>query len=137
MFQMIDDIALKGEYVKYPILPNKSTSEKRCLSCGTRNIKSGRRYCSKECRQHMNWVLSLSKGLLRAFNARYATFSYTSEYVILDILPVWSNGISRLMGRRNPDRKPAEDFKELILHWGKNGMSLLIEIILRVMLLSF
>ena len=103
----------------YPIPNPRPSSGRRCLSCGTEQIKPGRRYCSKKCRQHMNWVLSLSKGLLRAFNARYATFSYTSEYVILDILPVWSNGISRFMGRRTPGKKPAEDFKELILHWGK------------------
>ncbi len=67
----------------------------------------------------MNWVLSLSKGLLRAFNAKYATFSYTSEYVILDILPAWSKGISRFVGKRKTGRKPAEDFKELILYWSK------------------
>ncbi len=95
------------------------TSERRCLSCGTSDIKPGRRYCSKECRQQMNWVLSLSKGLLKAFNARYATFFYNSEYVILDILPVWSKGVSRFLWKRTPGRKPAEDLKELILYWGK------------------
>ena len=104
---------------KYLILSSRPVSEKRCLSCGTTDIKPGRRYCSKECRQYMNWVLSLSKGLLKAFNARYATFSYTPEYVILDILPVWSKGISRFTWRRGPGEKPAEALKELILYWGK------------------
>ncbi len=107
------------EDATYPVPVTKPNSERKCLSCGTKNIKPGRRYCSNECRQHMNWVLSLSKGLLKAVNARYATFSYTSEYVILDILPVWSNGISRFIGKRRPGNKPAEDLKELILYWGK------------------
>jgi len=103
----------------HPIPIIKTKTERRCLSCGTTDIKPGRRYCSEECRQHMNWVLSLSKGLLKAVNARYATFFYTSEYVILDILPAWSNGISRFIGKRKPGNKPAEDLKELILYWGK------------------
>jgi hypothetical protein len=87
-------------------------------------MKRGRRYCSTECRQHMNWVLSLSKGLLRTFNARwtfnarYAAFSFTHEHVILDVLPVWANGISRFLCPRANGNKPAEDLKNLILQWG-------------------
>ena len=65
----------------------------------------------------MMWVLSLSKGLLKAFNARYAAFSFTNEYVLLDILPVWSSEISRFFRRRG-EKKPAQDLKSLILHSG-------------------
>ncbi|RLB11701.1 MAG: hypothetical protein DRG63_12655 [Deltaproteobacteria bacterium] len=97
----------------------------RCLSCGTEKIKPGRRYCSKECRQQMHWVLSLSKGLLRTFNARYAAFSFTEEHVILDVLPVWAKGISRFVYRRSLGRKPAEDLKNLILESGKQWYHLL------------
>ncbi|MDY6971552.1 MAG: J domain-containing protein [Thermodesulfobacteriota bacterium] len=91
----------------------------RCLSCGTDRIKPRRRYCSKECRQQINWVLSLSKGLLRAFSARYAAFSFTHDKVILDVLPAWSKGVSRFVCNRNPRKKPAEDLKNLILQSGK------------------
>ena len=91
----------------------------RCLSCGKIPIKPGRRYCSKECRQQINWVLSLSKGLLKAFNARYAAFSFTEDHVILDVLPVWSKGISRFAFERANGRKPAEDLKSLILESGR------------------
>lgn len=90
-----------------------------CLSCGASPIKPGRRYCSKGCRQQIKWVLSLSKGLLRTFNARYAAFSFTHEHVILDVLPVWSNGISRFICRRSNGKKPAEDLKNLILESGR------------------
>jgi hypothetical protein len=91
----------------------------RCLSCGKDHIKPGRRYCSKECRLQINWVLSLSKGLLKAFSARYAAFSFTENHVILDVLPIWSKGISRFVLERANGRKPAEDLKNLILESGR------------------
>jgi len=67
----------------------------------------------------MTWVLSLSKGLLRAFNARYAAFSFTEEAVFLDVLPVWSNKVSRFACRRSNGEKPALDLKRMILQWGE------------------
>lgn len=78
----------------------------------------GRRYCSKECRQQMAWVLSLSTGLLRVFNARYAAFSFDSGHVMLDVLPVWSNEISRFTYQRTHGKRPADDLKKLILQSG-------------------
>ncbi len=93
--------------------------KRRCLSCGSTPIAPGRRYCSGDCRQQVQWVLSLSKGLLRAFNARFAAFSFTGTHVILDVLPVWAKDISRFAGRRSPAHKPAEDLKRLILRWGR------------------
>ena len=90
-----------------------------CLSCGESGISPRRRYCSKECRQYMLWVLSLSKGLLRIFNARYASFSFNQSHVILDILPIWSKDISRFVEKRTLGKKPADDLKNLILRSGK------------------
>lgn len=98
------------------ITPSKT---RRCLSCGTNRIKPGRRYCSKECRQQIDWVLSLSKGLLQTFSIRYAAFFFTHDYVILDMLPVWSKGISRFECKRTPGNKPAADLKNLILQSGR------------------
>ncbi|MFZ0449435.1 MAG: J domain-containing protein [Desulfatiglandaceae bacterium] len=91
----------------------------KCLACGTDKMNGGRRYCSKECRQHIVWVLSLSKGLLRTFNTRYAAFSFTGNYVVLDILPVWTKGISRFVWPRTKGRKPALDLKDLVLESGR------------------
>lgn len=102
-----------------PAKRQPSSRNGRCLSCGKRLIKPSRRYCTKECRQQINWVLSLSKGLLKTFNARYAAFSFTRSHVILDILPVWSKDISRFISERLPCNKPAEDFKGLIVQWGR------------------
>jgi hypothetical protein len=91
---------------------------KKCLSCGTERMKAGRRYCSKECRQQMLWVLSLSKGLLKVFNARYAAFSFNSTHVVLDVLPVWAKEVSRFLYKRTDGKKPAQDLKSLILQSG-------------------
>lgn len=63
----------------------------------------------------MDWVLSLSKGLLKTFNARYAAFSFNTGFVILDVLPIWSRSISRFSKRRTSGKKPAQDFKDLVL----------------------
>ncbi|MCP4681675.1 MAG: DnaJ domain-containing protein [Desulfobacterales bacterium] len=90
----------------------------KCLSCGTDIKKPRRRYCSDKCRQQINWVLALSKGLLRALNARYAAFSFTRGYVVLDVLPAWADNISRLIYARTSGNNPAEDLKNLVLQYG-------------------
>lgn len=97
----------------------KPAKPRRCISCGTPAIKPGRRYCSKSCREQINWVLSLSKGLLKTFSARYAAFSFTNKHVILDVLPTWSKEISRFSSKRNRGSKPSEDLKNLILDSGR------------------
>lgn len=104
---------------KEPVRSAAPVGVRRCLSCGTDRIKPRRRYCSKGCREHINWVLSLSKGLLRTVNARYAAFSFTDDRVILDVFPVWSKHISRFVYRRIEGNKPAEDLKNLVLQFGK------------------
>jgi hypothetical protein len=65
------------------------------------------------------WSLSLSKGLLQTLNARYAAFSFNDTYVALDILPAWSNSISRFIHERKQGNSPAHALKELVLEAGK------------------
>ena len=101
------------------IIPSPSAkNHRKCLACGSNNMKARRRYCSPECRSHLNWVLSLSKGLLRVFNARYAAFSFSDSHVVLDVLPAWSREISRFIHKRTSGKKPAEDLKDLVLQAG-------------------
>jgi len=90
-----------------------------CMACGKGNIGARRRYCSKECRSYIEWVLSLSKGLLRALNTRYAAFSFTNDQVILDVFPIWSKHISRFKRARTRGSKPAEDLKRMVLEFGR------------------
>lgn len=73
----------------------------------------------------MHWVLSLSKGLLRTFNARYAAFFFDPDQVILDVLPTWSKTISRFGCVRTAGIRPAEDLKNLILESGREWYGLL------------
>jgi len=102
-----------------PIRDQTRVKEKKCLACGKPNIDARKRYCSKACRDYTNWVLSLSKGLLRAVNARYAAFSFTHDRVILDVFPVWSKHISRFVSPRIEGNTPAEDLKNLVLQFGQ------------------
>jgi hypothetical protein len=104
---------------KQIIRSSGTTKSVTCLSCGSVLVKPRRRYCSNECRQKINWVLSLSKGLLKACSTRYAAFSFTDGHVMLDVLPAWSKVISRFMCKRTAGKKPAEDLKNLILQSGK------------------
>ena len=104
---------------------NPDVKKRKCLSCGRTGLDARRRYCSRECREQIMWVLSLSKGLLNIFNARYASFSFNRSYVILDILPVWSKEISRFTHRRTTGKKPADDLKKLILDSGSEWYSII------------
>jgi hypothetical protein len=104
---------------------SKTTKSLKCLACGKPLKKPRRRYCSNGCHQKINWVLSLSKGLLKTFNARYAAFSFTDRHVMLDVLPAWSNVISRFVCERKHGNKPAEDLKYLVLQSGKEWYELI------------
>lgn len=97
---------------------NPELKTRKCLACGRPGLNARRRYCSIDCRKQIMWVLSLSKGLLNIFSARYASFTFNKEHVILDILPAWSDEISRFKHKRTRGKKPAYDLKKLILDSG-------------------
>ena len=114
---LLSDIKMREKQTSSSLLPGIKI--RKCLACGTEDIKPGRRYCSRQCRQKLMWVLSLSKGLLQALNTRYAAFSFTEHYVALDVMPTWSNGISRFVCERKSGYPPASTLKELVLEAGK------------------
>src|SRR5512145_3460865 len=84
-----------------------------CLSCGTTENIGKRRYCSVKCRQHLRQKLNTRSGLLQALNTRYATFYFTDELIILDIVPHGIREIFRYAALRLLDVKPAEDFGKM------------------------
>ncbi len=98
------------------LVPKRRT--RRCLACGTEDIKPARRYCSRQCRHRLIWTLYLSNGLLITLNTRYAAFSFTEHYVALDVMPTWSNRISRFVYERKSGYPPANALKELVLEAG-------------------
>lgn len=113
---LLKDKKMHGKQTSSSFLGRKA---RRCLACGNEDIKPGRRYCSRQCRQRLTWSLSLSKGLLQTLNTKYAAFSFTEHYVALDVMPSWSNRISRFVYERKSGYSPANALKELILEAGK------------------
>ena len=93
--------------------PLSNVDSKRCLSCGTKENMATRKYCSVGCRKKLRHQLNIRTGLLKALNTKYATFYFTQELLIMDVLPLGSAKIYSFLFARSRDRKPAEDFSEL------------------------
>ncbi len=85
----------------------------RCLSCGTTENMGTRKYCSVACRKKLRHQLNVRTGLLKALNARYATFYFTDELLIMDVLPIGSIKIYSFLFPRSRNREPVEDFSAL------------------------
>jgi len=92
---------------------------KRCLSCGATENMGTRKYCSVACRKKLRYQLNVRTGLLKALNTRYATFYFTEELLIMDILPFGSEKIYSFLFTRSRNRKPAEDFSDMCNILGK------------------
>jgi hypothetical protein len=78
-----------------------------------------RRYCSPECRQRLLAALNRRSGLLKALNIRYATFYFSDQMVIVDVLPHGEDSIYSFMRPRSPERPPVVDFCALSEALGK------------------
>jgi hypothetical protein len=102
------DNPLQTQYNKVP-----GVDSKRCLSCGSTENMGARKYCSVACRKKLRHQLNVRTGLLKALNTRYATFYFTEELLIMDVLPLGSVKIYSFLFTRSRNRKPAEDFSEL------------------------
>jgi len=78
-----------------------------------------RRYCSVKCRQSLRQKLNMKSGLLQALNTRFATFYFSEEKIVLDIVPYGVKRIFRYSVRRTDGRSPAHDFNEMTNHLGE------------------
>ncbi len=102
--------------------PLKRPDKKRqiCLACGkTRLPRRRRRYCSDKCRKRLDFALYIATGLIQALRARYAAFSYTEEIILLDILPLGSEVISRFVCSRSEHNTVADDLLQMIEQAGR------------------
>jgi hypothetical protein len=88
----------------------KSINLKGCLSCGKTANLGKRKYCSIDCRQKLRYKLNVRTGLLRALNTRYATFSFTNHFIMLDIMPFDTKTIFSFIFPRSNGNTPAYDF---------------------------
>lgn len=63
-----------------------------------------------ECRKRLHYKLEVRTGLVRALNTRYATFYFSEETIVMDMLPYGSHDIYSFFYPRSQGKKPAEDF---------------------------
>ena len=98
---------------KYVSAAAKQKNRRRCLSCGASDGMAGRKYCSVACRQKLRYHLNVRSGLLRALNTRYATFYFTDDFLVMDVLPFDGIKLYSFIYPRSADKKPVEDFSEM------------------------
>ena len=103
---------MKQLIVRNIIEPNGS-KKGRCLACGATLNTARRKYCSMECRKRLHYKLEVRTGLIRALNAKYATFYFSEVMIIMDMLPYGSEQIFSFFYPRSPGSKPAEDFSRM------------------------
>ena len=102
-------LIMKQLIVRNIMEPN-SSKKGRCLACGATLNSARRKYCSIDCRKRLLYKLDVRTGLIRALNAKYATFYFSEVMIIMDMLPYGSEQIFSFFYPRSPGSKPAEDF---------------------------
>jgi len=93
--------------------------KKACLSCGAVLNGRKRRYCSKNCKDKLQFALRWLKNLLLALNTKYATFSFSEYFIIINILPYRSKEVFSYFYKRTPAKTPADDLKSMYLEMSK------------------
>ena len=96
-----------------PKIPVRYDERPRCMSCGAALDTRRRKYCSLQCRQHLQDCLNRRTGLLQALSTRYATFSFSDHLVVMDVLPYDSDQIISYMLPRTQGGKPVDDYRLL------------------------
>lgn len=94
-------------------IKNHQHPTRGCLSCGRTKNLGQRKYCSIACRQELRYRLNVRTGLLKALNTRYATFSFTGSFIIMDVLPFDTPEIFSFVFPRAPRKNPAHDFSRM------------------------
>ena len=90
-----------------------------CDCCGRLLEKNKRKYCSKNCKEGFVFKLKWFNNLLRALNAKYATFSFTETFLVLNVLPSNSSEVYSYFYDRLPGRKPAQDMGNMVFELGE------------------
>ncbi|MDD5711210.1 MAG: J domain-containing protein [Smithellaceae bacterium] len=97
------------------VLSDKARGKKvrRCLSCGTTVDIGRRKYCSLACRRKLQYKLDVRIGLIKALNVRFATFYFSEDEIVMDMMPYGRSEVLSFHFRRTPGRKPADDFSDM------------------------
>ncbi len=95
-------------------IPEKiSQKADSCLSCGILITGKKRRYCSVDCRQGLRARLNMHTGLLKALNAKYASFYFTDLLIIIDLLPYGAKSLFSFIYPRSAGKTPGYDFAQM------------------------
>lgn len=97
----------------------KQKKRNSCLSCGTMDNMRNRRYCSMKCRQHLRQKLITRTGLLEALNTRHATFYFTEDLIIMDVIVRDIREVFRYTAVRTKGSRPADDFGKMANRLGE------------------
>lgn len=108
-----DPMMSQGNPHKARVPARKPDKKRICLACGGPLPPRHRRYCANECRQNLLATLNRRTGLLKALNARYATFYFTDFVIVMDMLLYDNDQIYSYMLPRSFGKKPVDDFCEL------------------------
>lgn len=103
---------MKTQALELPEKRREKTT-RRCLSCGTSENMGRKRYCSIACRQLLRRKLDQRTGLLRALNTRYATFYFTEDVIVMDLMTYSEQKIFSFILPRTENRPPAYDYSDL------------------------
>ncbi len=112
---MVEDVSI--ELFLVPVL-NSFGTKKFCLSCGEPLSKRKRRYCKKECKEEFEFKLKWFNNILRIFKTRYATFYFTQDTLILNVLTNLSKKVYTFFYSRTPGLKPAKDMENMVFELG-------------------
>jgi hypothetical protein len=100
-------------YALLDISPSAKSKAKACPACGQTGFPGRRKYCSPACRQRLLDKLAVLSGLLQALRVRYATFSFTRETLVLNLV-IWGYGpVYTFLWERSANRKPSEDLMDM------------------------
>ncbi len=92
---------------------------KFCLACGRPLENRRQRYCRTSCKQELVFKLHWFNNLFRVLNTRYATFAFSQEMLLLNILPR-GNGqaVHSYFYARRSGKKPAQDINQMVFDLG-------------------
>jgi hypothetical protein len=100
-------------YALVNISHSASNKIKVCPACGQASFLGRRKYCSPACRQRLLDKLAVLTGLLQALRVRYATFSFTPNTLVLNMV-IWGYGpVYTFLWERSLNRKPSEDLMDM------------------------
>lgn len=90
-----------------------------CDCCGIPLAKGRKKYCSSRCKEDFIFRLKWFNNLLRAVNARYATFFFTGHILGLNILPYDSDNVYSFFYNRTPGMRPIYDMERMVFLLGE------------------